>query len=127
MLPSHPQRRRSQVLPLAGRTQPCCPPALLCFLILGSLPRRRRIPGSSVVKLTYPSHCPAGLRRGRRAPVSRGLARLRLGLAVDLSAVGAAAHPRHQGLLLAIPVTGRLQGRRRARAASRRRRLRGIS
>jgi hypothetical protein len=46
---------------------------------------------------------PAGRRLGRLAPVSRGSARLRLGLAVNLPAVGDAARLRHQGPLLAIP------------------------
>jgi hypothetical protein len=46
---------------------------------------------------------------------------------VDLPAVGASARPRRQGLRLAIPVTGRLQGRRHARAAAHRRRIHGVS
>jgi hypothetical protein len=75
----------------------------------------------------YPSDWPDDRRRERWTPVSRGPARLRLGFAVDLSAVGAAARPGHQGLLFAIPVTGRLQGCRRARAPAHRRRLRGVS
>jgi hypothetical protein len=49
-----------------------------------------------------PSNGPAGRRRGRRGPVSRGLARLRLGLSVDLPAVVAASRPL-QAPLLAIP------------------------
>jgi hypothetical protein len=52
----------------------------------------------------YPTNWrPAGRHRGRRAPISRDSARLRLGLAVDSPAMGSPARPRHQGPLLAIP------------------------
>jgi hypothetical protein len=58
-------------------------------------------PGSQSRIFAYPRNWPAGRRRGRRAPV-----RLASGFALPsiLSAVGAAARPRHQGPLLAIPV-----------------------
>jgi hypothetical protein len=41
--------------------------------------------------------------------------------------MGAAARQQHQGLLLSIPVTCRLQGRRRAPAPAHGRHLRGVT
>jgi hypothetical protein len=74
-------------------------------------------PGPQSRIFSNPSNGPAGRRPASRTtgPVSRGSARIRLGLYVP--AVGSSARPWHQGPLLAIPGhRPPLRGRHRAQA-----------